>query len=180
MSSPMGNFRSWSSKFNDYRASIVNANVRKYWGVLNPALRELSHNLLSSDDSMFDANQTWLYLYKTFTFKGEKYSGGKNIKERVTVLVGANMDGSKKLPLLMIGKSAKPKCFKSVRSLPVQYKSNKKPWMTSKLFENWLVTLDKILYSSNRKILLFIDNCTAHSKTPKLKCIKFVLTTDHS
>ena len=120
---------------------------------------------------IFSVDETGLFfkfmLNKTFTFKGEK-----NSKERVTVLVGTNMDGSEKLPLLMISKSSKPRCFKSVRSLLLQCESNKKAWMTSKLFENWLVILDKKLFSSNRKVLLFIDNCMAHSKTPKLKCIK--------
>ena len=32
-------------------------------------------------------------------------------RERVTVLVGANSNGSEKLSLLMISKSAKPRCF---------------------------------------------------------------------
>lgn len=127
---------------------------------------------------IFNIDETGLFFKcmpnKTLTFKGEKCSGRKNSKERVTVLVGANMDGSEKLPLLMIGKSAKPRCFKSVKSLPVQYEANKKAWMTSELFENWLATLDKKLNRSNRRILLFIDNCTAHSKTPKLKCIKII------
>ena len=42
---------------------------------------------------------------KTLAFKGESCSG-KHSKERITLLFGANMDGSEKLPLLMIGKSA--------------------------------------------------------------------------
>lgn len=90
------------------------------------------------------------------------------------MLVGANMDGSEKLPLLMIGKAVKPRCFKSVKSLPVQYEANKKAWMTGELFENWLISLDKKMYRANRNILLFIDNCTAHNKIPKLKNVKIV------
>ena len=48
--------------------------------------------------------------------------GVKLSKERVTVLVGANSDSSEKLPLLMIGKSAKPRCFKNIKKLPCVYK----------------------------------------------------------
>lgn len=142
-------------------------------------LRGLSNLIADYEPSnIFNVDETGLFFKclpnKTFTFKGERCSGGKNSKERLTILVGANMDGSEKLPLLMIGKSAKPRCFKDVKSFPVQYKSNKKAWMTAQLFKEWLVTLDTKLFAVNRKILLFIDNCTAHNRTPHLKCIKVV------
>ena len=42
---------------------------------------------------------------KTLRVKREKCTGGKLSKERVTVLVGANMSGSEKRKLLVIGKS---------------------------------------------------------------------------
>ena len=35
-------------------------------------------------------------------------------KEHVILLVGANMDGSEKLPLLVIGKYINPRCFRGV------------------------------------------------------------------
>jgi hypothetical protein len=38
------------------------------------------------------------------------------------------MSGSEKLPLLVIGRSAKPRCFKNA-NVPVQYEANKKAWM---------------------------------------------------
>ena len=44
----------------------------------------------------------------------------------VSLLVCAIIDGSDKLPLLIIGKSAKPRCFKGVKLLPTEYQSNKK------------------------------------------------------
>lgn len=46
--------------------------------------------------------------------------------------------------------------------------------MTSLLFEEWVKELDKQFYAENRKILLFIDNCTAHPKSvqDKLKAIQ--------
>lgn len=75
---------------------------------------------------------------KTLAFKDEKYHGGNLSKERVTVL-----DESEKLPLLMIGKSANPRCFKNVKSKPVEYVKSAKAWMTSGLFQKWLLNLDK-------------------------------------
>ncbi|GFX38836.1 uncharacterized protein TNCV_1890001 [Trichonephila clavipes] len=36
------------------------------------------------------------------------------------------MDGSEKITPLVIGKSAKPRCFKGINSFPTKYRSNKK------------------------------------------------------
>ena len=61
----------------------------------------------------------------------------------------ANMDGSEKHKLLVIGKSVKPYCFKNVKSLPCQYTANKKAWMTSILFEKELHLWDRELVKKN-------------------------------
>lgn len=84
------------------------------------------------------------------------------------------MDGSEKLPLFMIGKSANPRCFKNVKSIPVEYKSNKKAWMTGELFEDWLLKLDKTYRKQNRKIILFIDNCSAHNSIPLMDNVEVI------
>lgn len=47
--------------------------------------------------------------------------------------VGVNMDGTEKLPLLTIGKSAKLRCFKTIKSKPIDYKANKKALITISL-----------------------------------------------
>ena len=75
--------------------------------------------------NVFNADETGLF-YKllpniTLFFKNEPCHSGNHSNNRVTVLVGANADGSEKLPLLVIGKSKKPQCFKNVNSLPVVY-----------------------------------------------------------
>ena len=44
-------------------------------------------------------------------FKGELCHGGKNSKERLTVLLCYNADGSEKLTSIVIGKFKKPRCF---------------------------------------------------------------------
>lgn len=57
---------------------------------------------------IFNADETALFFKllpdKTITYKGDNCAGGKRSKERVTVLVAANMTGTEKLPLLVIGK----------------------------------------------------------------------------
>ncbi|GFT94372.1 tigger transposable element-derived protein 6 [Trichonephila clavipes] len=44
------------------------------------------------------------------------------------------MVGSEKITPLVIGKSAKPRCFKGKISFSTKYPSNKKAWMTTELF----------------------------------------------
>lgn len=126
-------------------------------------------------DNIFNADETGLFYKclpdKTFTFKNSDCQGGKMSKDRTTILLCANMSGTEKLPLLFIGKPAKPRCLKNIKSLPVEYKNNKKAWMTSSIFQQWLIKIDKEMTSQQRKVLLFIDNCTAHKDLPILRSI---------
>ncbi|XP_053947555.1 tigger transposable element-derived protein 4-like [Anastrepha ludens] len=89
-------------------------------------------------------------------------------------MIAANMDGSEKLKLLLIGKSNQPRCFRGVKWLPLDYKANSKAWMTGAFFAEWLLNLDKQFGKAGRNILLFIDNCPAHPKDiqQRLKFIK--------
>ena len=83
------------------------------------------------------------------------------------------MDVSEKLPLLMIGKSANPRCFKNIKRKPVEYKSNNKAWMTSVIFEDWLLKPNRQYRRIKRTIIIFIDNCTAHT-VPQLSNTKVI------
>ncbi|XP_016664989.1 tigger transposable element-derived protein 4-like [Acyrthosiphon pisum] len=82
------------------------------------------------------------------------------------------MTGTDKIKPLLIGKSAKPRCFKGIKTYPLDYESNKKAWMTSALFEKWLSNFDKKMSLKGKKVLLLIDNCTAHKTKKKLNSIK--------
>jgi hypothetical protein len=79
-----------------------------------------------------------------------------------------------KKKLFVIGKSKKPRCFKIVENLPVFYELNKRAWMTSELFEKFLRKWDNKLKEQRRKILLLVDNCPSHCKTPNLQKVKLV------
>lgn len=131
-------------------------------------------------NDIFNFDETGLFFkclpQKTLAFKNDRCFGGKSSKLRITLGIGANMTGTEKLPMLVIGKSKKPRCFKNIKSLPVIYKSNKKAWMTSVIFEEYLQSLDSQFLNTNRKVLFFVDNCPAHPPTvsTKLKAIKLM------
>lgn len=138
--------------------------------------------------NIYNADETALFYKltpeKTLEFKNVSCQGGKRSKERLTVLVCSNMSGDDKVPLLVIGKSANPRCFKNVKTLPVEYKNNTKAWMTGELFTSWLMKLDKKFHRQNRKVAMVIDNCPAHPKIKGLKSIELVFlppnTTSHT
>jgi hypothetical protein len=75
---------------------------------------------------------------KTYAHKEEHCHREKMRKEKITVLLAANMDGSEKLSLLIIGKSEKPHCFKNNKAVPCKSRHNKTMWMTCMLFERVL------------------------------------------
>ena len=64
-------------------------------------------------------------------------SGLKKSKQWISILFVCNGDGSEKLPPFFIGRTAQPQCFgkKTAKELGYYYKSNKKAWMTTVLFE---------------------------------------------
>jgi hypothetical protein len=88
-------------------------------------------------------------------------------------LVGANMSGTEKFPLLAIGKSDRPRCFKN-KEIPLKYKSNKKAWMTAQIFEEVLRSWDEKLGQQQRRVLLVLDNCSAHPPDVDLENIHVV------
>ena len=70
-----------------------------------------------------------------------------------------------------MSKSASLHSFSGIKSLPVICKSNKRAWITQNLMAEWFQNhfvkearqhCSKTGLPSNSKILLLLDNCTAH------------------
>ena len=76
-----------------------------------------------------------------------------------------------KLPMFVVGKSAKPRCFKNVYNLPCRYRTQNKAWMNGVLFEEWLREIDRKFEREGRKIVMIVDNFPAHPDVPVLKAI---------
>lgn len=123
---------------------------------------------------VFNADETGMYFqllpHRTLAVKGDRCRprGGKKSKQRVTALFCYNADGTEKLKPLIIGKLSKPRCFRNIRSLPCDYRANKSAWMTQDIFNEWLIKVDGKMKREKRKVLLLIDNCSAHNMLPLL------------
>lgn len=118
-------------------------------------------------EDVFNADECGLFYRampnKTLSMFGDKCKDGKISKERVTVLLACSAAGEKLKPLV-IGKAKKPRCFKNVdpKNLPVLWYANSKAWMTTTIFREWVIMINKQMKQKNRNILLIIDNCPAH------------------
>lgn len=58
-------------------------------------------------------------------------------------MMRGNATGSERCRLLVIDKAVKAHCFKGIKTLPVDYTSNKKSWMMQEIFTDWLRALDR-------------------------------------
>lgn len=96
--------------------------------------------------------------------------GTKNLghKARLTVELAVNCDGSVKIPLFVVGKSANPKCFNKDGShsvAGVHYNSQSNSWMNALLFQKWY---DVAFITTVREagitgpIALVLDNAEIH------------------
>ena len=90
----------------------------------------------------------WAIPNKTLGMAGSKCKYGKISKT------------GKELKPLWIRNVRKTTSFKNIniKNLRVSWYENKKVWMTSSIFTEWVTQLNKQMKQRKRKILLFIDN----------------------
>ncbi|KAK9892255.1 hypothetical protein WA026_019057 [Henosepilachna vigintioctopunctata] len=93
-------------------------------------------------DQVYNADESGLFWRvlrnKTLGHAGENTAPGRKMsKVRITFMPCSNASGSHKIKLLVIGKSNKPRAFKTCQNLPVFYKEQKKGWVTREIFLEW-------------------------------------------
>lgn len=94
----------------------------------------------------------------------DKESAKRKAKERLTVTVCVNADGSDKLRCWVLGKSDSPRCFKNLGddwSEYAGYKSNAKGRMRSDLFWEYIQWFRGQI--GGNPAVLIVDNCSAHA-----------------
>ena len=119
-------------------AGKVTGHMTSHW--MSLTLPAILRDYAAKD--IFNADEFGLFYRclpeKTFVFKGDACHEGKKSKERLTVLVCCNSDGTEKIPLFVIGKSLNPRCFKNDKILPLQFTANKKAWKHMFLLANFV------------------------------------------
>ena len=152
-------------------AGGVDENIISLWfsGKLQNSIQDID------PDNIFNGDELGL-LWRiqpsaTYTIKDSVCKLGKQSKERMTIFLAANMSGTFKLPILVIGKSENPRKFNLVRHLNLMYYHNSTAWMNGSIFINYLEKINSDLVKQKRMIILFIDNCSAHPQNIKFSNI---------
>jgi hypothetical protein len=73
--------------------------------------------------------------------KSSLFEIGLKFKQWVTVHLACNADGNEKLPPLVTGKYRSSHRFNNVKKLSIKYEANTNSWMTTKIFEDYLIKL---------------------------------------
>ena len=104
-------------------------------------------------------NRSYLKKKDTKNARGTKLM---KAKDRVTLYVTTNADGTDKVPLSLIGKSKTPRCFKN-RTLKINYYDQKKAWSDTRVFKKWWEHFRRYIRGKHsQKVLLIMDNCGPH------------------
>ncbi|CAF4869938.1 unnamed protein product [Pieris macdunnoughi] len=139
-------------------------------------LKEIIESGYYSHKQIFNVDETGLFWKKmpsrTFISQEEKSMPGfKAAKDRLTLLLGSNVEGDLKLKPLLVYRSEDPRALNNyVKStLPVIWKANPKAWVTSILFEEWFTKhfipeVKQYCLNNNLayKALLILDNAPGH------------------
>ena len=117
---------------------------------------------------IYNCDETFIFFKalpkKTLLVPKEQPAGDKQSKERLSILACANAIGEK-AKLLVIGKSKHPHSFpRNTSDLEqhVTYRHNKRGWMTTPIFTEFLNSLNNRMRHQGRKIFMFLDNCSLH------------------
>ncbi|KAI0995678.1 hypothetical protein K3495_g12501 [Podosphaera aphanis] len=92
-------------------------------------------------------------------------AGVKKEKARITIHHCCNATGTHKLPIWIIARHKRPRCFAAagVRDpevLGIKWRTNKKAWMITGIMMEWLLWFDRQMVG--RKVILLLDNFSAH------------------
>ncbi|UYV64994.1 hypothetical protein LAZ67_3002686 [Cordylochernes scorpioides] len=107
---------------------------------------------------------------KSLVAKNEMSAPGyKASISRITAMVCGNINGTRRLPLLIIGRFANPRNKKNCLFLPVIYKKQNNSWMDTNIFIEWYDTVfipevkkNHIETGKSGNVLLLIDNAPSH------------------
>jgi hypothetical protein len=94
----------------------------------------------------------------------EQLPGGKLHKHRISVALYCNASVTYKLDPWIIHNRQKPRCFGykgiKIQTLPLEWRANKKAWMTGKIFKDFLIHFHREI--GGRKAVLLVDGFGPH------------------
>ncbi|CDO95369.1 unnamed protein product [Kluyveromyces dobzhanskii CBS 2104] len=133
------------------------------------------------EESLFTLDETFLAYNLPLDYAQYETNSIQKRLEVITVMLCANLNGTEKMNPLVIGRYENYNTFKNFmaednhtgshdshlgdktgKRFGIVYQSNRKSWLTSTVFHDWLVAFDKRLVSDNRKIWIILDDSCSH------------------
>lgn len=115
---------------------------------------------------IFNLDETSFYseprYNKTLASSDERPAGTKFNKSRITLVVGTNLTGTEKLPLVTVGKSKNPVSFKD-KQLPVKYYAQQSAWMDTDIFNDMLRKMDADFVKAKRYSMRAFARTVSHA-----------------
>ena len=143
-------------------------------------------NIVNADESALYWNQA---QKKSFMLKNEDFHK-TNSKERITILPFVNQAGENAHPMVVIGKTLTPRDFRGVEKVKIMdgdtqigweiknenilYFKQCNAWNTGYLMKYILHRWDKELITTDRKIVLLLDNFSGHLNLGSFGNIKII------
>lgn len=143
--------------------------VSPFQGLSSSPLAQLLNEY--SPEDVFTAHETGLFYrclpQDAAQLAGKRCSRGQRANDRLTLLLAANLPGTRRLPLLVIARH-RPR----VRRLPVVLETNPEAWMTAAAFERWVRRLDVAMRQEGRRLALIVTDCMAHPSQEGLHAVR--------
>ncbi|RPA89714.1 CENP-B protein, partial [Choiromyces venosus 120613-1] len=126
-----------------------------------------------SPQDIYNANESGLVFNKqpnssnVRLVPNKTLRGGKDQKTQITSFYIVNQDGSNKRKLWIIGRAKTPMNKVNTANLPVIYRFNKRAWILSRLWYDFLHSLNDEMHINRHHIALISDNCPSHPPPEK-------------
>lgn len=130
-------------------------------------------------EQVYNADETGLFwqCLPSPTHEGSLVPGGRQSRDRLTVLMCANATGSHKIKPLVIGKCSGSRASRGIQHLPVAYQAHGNTWADREVFSDWFHHIfapsvrehfRALGLPEDSKAILLLDSSRAHPQESEL------------
>lgn len=128
-------------------------------------------------EQVYNADETGLSWQRWPGPEGGPVPGGRQSRDRLTVLMCANATGSHRIKPLVIGKCGGPRASKGIQHLPVAYRAHGNAWADRAVFSDWFHHVfapsvrehfQALGLPEGSKAVLLLDSSRAHPQESEL------------
>ena len=162
----------------------------KWYGIVNKAicgtkesatnadeLEEWTHTVLIptlkgySPSNIYNGDETALFYkslpHRTYCHVDDKPAGSTKCKDRLTLLIITDMDGSDHRKLSVTGKAKNPCCLQkkykmTVNEMAVDWYASKNAWMTGGIHHGFVTKFNNQMRKAGHHVLYVCDNASSH------------------